>query len=254
MTTTAPRHGFGIDVGGSAVKGARVDLTTGEFIGERFKIATPRPATPEAIAHVIVELLQRAEWLGPVGITLPSVVHNSIAHSAANIDPEWIGVNTTELFRRFLGDRDFTVLNDADAAGLAEVAYGDPRAREGAVLFLTFGTGIGSAMLVDGRLFPNTELGHMIVGKQEAEHQASSAVKDNLELNFKQWASRVNVVMGEYEKLFNPTTFIVGGGISRKFDKWGPSLDLKTPVFPAQLRNRAGIVGAALAMDQGMRP
>ena len=146
------------------------------------------------------------------------------------------------------------MLNDADAAGLAEVAYGDEIARTGSVLFLTLGTGIGSALLLNGQLFPNTELGHLTVDKKEAEKQASSAVKDREELKTKQWAKRVNRVLHEYEALLNPSAFVIGGGISRKFDKWGEYLDIDTPVVPAQLRNRAGIVGAAMAAKEGVRP
>ena len=246
-------HSFGIDVGGSGIKGAEVDLTTGEFVGDRLKIATPKPATPEAVAEVIAQIVAEKGWDGPVGITLPAVIKNQVVRSAANIDKSWIGINAQELLSQFL-DTPFTVLNDADAAGLAEVAYGDDIVRTGPVIFLTLGTGIGSAFLLDGQLFPNTEIGHLIVGEQEAEHQASSAVKDREGLKTKQWAKRVNRVLYEYEALFNPSAFVIGGGISRKFDKWGELLSIETPVVAAQLRNRAGIVGAAMAAKEGIRP
>ena len=177
-----------------------------------------------------------------------------IARTAANIDPSWIGTDVHELFARHLGDREISVLNDADAAGLAEVAFGDPRAREGSALFLTFGTGIGSALLIDGHLFPNTELGHIMIGGVEAEHRASSAAKDRDELSYKKWARRVTRVLAEYERLLNPGAFIVGGGISREHEKWVPLLDVEAPVFPAQLRNRAGIVGAAMAVAAHVAP
>lgn len=245
---------LGVDVGGSGIKGALVNVDKGEFVGERHKIATPQPATPEAVAETIARIVEHFEWDGPVGITVPSVVRNQTVHSAANIDKSWIGVECAKLFGAYLGDREFTVLNDADAAGLAEVAFGDEHARSGAVLFLTFGTGIGSAFLMDGQLFPNTELGHLIVGTDEAEHIASSAAKDRDELSFKAWSKRVSTVLAEYERLFSPDTFVVGGGISRKFEKWGPLLDVNTPVYPAQLRNKAGIIGAALALRAGVRP
>lgn len=245
---------LGVDVGGSGIKGALVNVDTGEFVGERHKIATPQPATPEAIAGTIARIVEHFAWDGPVGITVPSVVRNQTVRSAANIDKSWIGVECAELFGAYLEDREFTVLNDADAAGLAEVAFGDEHARRGSVLFLTFGTGIGSAFLMDGQLFPNTELGHLLVGTDEAERIASSAAKDRDELSFKTWSKRVSTVLAEYERLFSPDTFVVGGGISRKFEKWGPLLSIDTPVYAAQLRNKAGIIGAALALRAGIRP
>ncbi|GAA1472048.1 ROK family protein [Corynebacterium felinum] len=248
------RIGFGIDVGGSGIKGARVDLDTGEFIGDRIKILTPKPATPEAIAQTCAEILRIAQWHGPVGITLPSVIKNQFVLSAANIDPSWIGINVGELFAQHLAERDVCVLNDADAAGLAEARYGVPDAAKGATVLLTFGTGIGSALLIDGVLYPNTELGHMIVGGREAESFASSAAKDRDEIGYTKWAARVSEVLCEIERLFNPATFIVGGGISRKADKWVPKLSCSTPVVPAKLRNRAGIVGAAMAAEQNLKP
>ena len=251
--TTLSGHSFGIDIGGSGIKGAEVDLATGEFVGERMKIATPQPSTPHDVAKVVAQIVQEKQWDGPVGITLPSVVRNQEVETAANISKDWIGVNATELFADYL-DADFAVLNDADAAGLAEVAYGEDIAKQGSVIFLTLGTGIGSAFFLDGQLFPNTELGHLTVGDDEAEKIASSAVKDREELKYKQWTKRLNKVLAEYEKLFNPQAFLIGGGISRKFEKWGPHLDIETPVMPAQLRNRAGIVGAAMAAVEGLKP
>lgn len=245
---------FGVDVGGSGIKGALVDLATGEFVGERRKIETPRPATPDAVADVVARIIADAGWDGPVGVTLPSVIKDQTALTAANIDDSWIGTNCHDLLTAHLGPREIAVLNDADAAGLAEVAHGDPAARTGAVLFLTFGTGIGSALITDGALFPNTELGHMLIDGVEAEHLASSAAKDREALSFEAWAQRVDVVLTEFEKLFSPTAFVVGGGISRQADKWLPLLDVTTPVLPARLRNRAGIVGAALAAAGHVTP
>lgn len=250
MTNTA----FGIDIGGSGIKAATVDLDTGEFIGDRLKITTPKPATPTAVAETVAEIIRRAEWDGPVGITLPSVVKDQFALSAANIDKSWIGTNVHELFHQHLGGREVSVLNDADAAGLAEAAFGDPKSRQGAVIFLTFGTGIGSAFLTDGELFPNTELGHLEVNGKEAEHRASSAAKDREELSYKKWAKRVSKVLLEYERLFSPQLFIVGGGISREHEEWVPLLTNNVEVIPAQLRNRAGIVGAAMAVAKHLAP
>lgn len=247
-------HAFGVDVGGSGIKGAVVDLDTGEFVGDRIKILTPQPATPDAVAETIVEILDRAGWDGPVGVTLPSVVRDQTAHLAANIDPSWVDTDCAELFARHLPGRSVCVLNDADAAGLAEARYGDERARTGSVVLLTFGTGIGSALLHDGELFPNTEFGHLIVDGKEAEHLASAAVKERKELSYPKWAKRVTKVLRAYEDLLWPTLFIVGGGISRKGHKWVPLLGNRTPVVQAKLRNTAGIVGAAMAADQGLRP
>ena len=243
-----------MDIGGSGVKGAVVDLHNGDFVGERVKIATPKPATPDAVAEVVAQIVRECEWEGPVGITLPSVVTQQVARTAANIDESWVGTNVHDLFTRALGRERISVLNDADAAGIAEVAFGDEAARSGAVIFLTFGTGIGSAFLVDGTLFPNTELGHMLIDGTEAEHFASSAAKDREELSYKKWAKRVDKVLREYDRLFNPAAFVVGGGISRHADKWVPLLSVDTPVVPAALRNRAGIVGAAMAAQDHVAP
>lgn len=247
--------GFGIDIGGSGIKGAVVDLDRGEFVGDRFKIATPQPSTPDSVAQVTRQIVEHFDFDGPVGITLPSIVHGQRAHLAANIDASWVGTDLQELFHRHLGkDREISVLNDADAAGLAEVAFGVPEARTGAVIFLTLGTGIGSAFLTEGRLFPNTELGHLIIDGKHAEHIASSAVKDRKELSFKKWAKRVDKVLSEYARLFSPDLFVIGGGISRKADKWMPHLTIEVPVVPAKLRNTAGIVGAAMAVDKHLAP
>ena len=245
---------FGVDIGGSGVKAAVVDMKTGEFVTERLKIATPQPANPDAVAEVVKELMEEADWNGPVGITVPAVVKNQITRSAANIGGDWIGTDCQELFRKHLGNREVAVLNDADAAGLAEVAYGDEQARSGSVMLLTFGTGIGSALLMDGNLYPNSELGHLPFGHTSCEKWASSAVKEKEDLSFKEWAKRVDQVMHEYARLFSPQTSVVGGGISRKADKWVPLLTVEQKVVPAQLRNKAGIVGAAMAVRDGFRP
>lgn len=255
--------GFGVDIGGSGIKGARVDLGTGEFIGDRIRIPTPRPATPEAVADTVADLLLQAGWDGPVGLTVPGVVTDQTARTAANIDPSWIGTDCRELFTTRLAAAgvagagsapEFTVLNDADAAGIAEVAFGDPKATSGSVLLLTFGTGIGSALLHDGELFPNTELGHLLFPAMDAEDWASAAVRTREDLTYREWAGRVDRVLHEYVRILNPTTIIVGGGISRKHEKWVPKLTVDVTVVPAKLRNRAGIIGAALAVRDGVRP
>lgn len=246
--------GLGVDIGGSGIKGAIVDLDSGEFCTDRIKIATPQPATPDAVADVVAEIVRQLGWDGPVGIALPSVIQHQTARTAANIDDAWIGTKVEELFISRLGQRSVTVLNDADAAGLAEVTFGEARANQGAVIFLTFGTGIGSAFFTEGNLFPNTEIGHLLIDGTEAEHLASSAVRDKLELSYTDWAKRVDVVLHEFDRLFNPSAFIVGGGISRKAERWVPKLTVEVPVIPARLRNRAGIVGAAMAVHNTVKP
>lgn len=246
--------GFGIDVGGSGIKGAKVDLATGEFVGDRIRFDTPQPATPDAVAATIVEILKLAEWDGPVGITLPAVVQHQIVKTAANIDQAWIGTDAHELFQKYLPGRDVVFLNDADAAGIAEITFGEPRASVGVVLLLTLGTGIGSALFVNGTLVPNTELGHMEVNGDEAEHFAASSAREREDLSYKKWAKRVSLAFTAYENLFWPDLIIVGGGISRNFEKWGPRLTNETEVVPAILRNRAGIVGAAMAIQKGIKP
>lgn len=242
-------HGFGVDVGGSGIKGAIVDLATGELVEDRIKIETPRPATPEAVAVTVAEIVARVGWAGPVGITLPSVVTSGIARTAANIDKSWIGTDARAVFSRALGGRDVTVLNDADAAGLAEDRYGAGKDVDGVVVLLTFGTGIGSAIIHNGVLLPNTEFGHMEVDGEEAEHRAASSVKDTKGLSYKEWAAEVTRVLCRFEDLLWPDLFIVGGGISRKHEKWIPRLENRTPVVPAALLNTAGIVGAALCAE-----
>lgn len=244
--------GFGVDVGGSGIKGGVVDLDTGALVGERFKVPTPQPATPAGVADGVTAVVDHFEWKGPVGITLPGVITEQVMRTAANIDKSWIGTDVYELFGQKLGGRQVSVLNDADAAGIAEDAHGAGKGVSGVVMLLTFGTGIGSAILIDGKLVPNTELGHLRVGKHEAEHQASSRVKEDKGWSYEKWTEKVSEVLTTYEALFWPRLFIAGGGISRKSHKWIPLLTNSTPVVPAALLNTAGIVGAAMAVDRGL--
>ncbi|NLE79535.1 MAG: ROK family protein [Rhodococcus sp.] len=248
------KTGFGIDVGGSSVKGGTVDLTTGALIGDRIKIATPQPSTPEAVAETVAEIVDRAGWQGDVGITLPSVVRAGVAFSAANVDKAWIGTDAKALFTERLGSRGVVVLNDADAAGIAEDALGAGRDVDGVVVLLTFGTGIGSAVLHNGELLPNTEFGHLEVDGKEAEHRAASSVKTAKNLSYKAWSKEVTRILERIEALLWPDLFIAGGGISRKHEKWIPHLKNRTEVVPAALLNAAGIVGAAMAADKGIAP
>ncbi|UGT56653.1 polyphosphate--glucose phosphotransferase [Nocardia asteroides] len=251
---SARGHAFGIDIGGSGVKGAQVDLATGLLTHDRIKIATPQPSTPDAVAGAVAELVAQAGWDGPVGLTMPCVVLDGHARTAANIDPGWIGTDARALFAKALGGREVTVLNDADAAGLAEDTYGAARDLDGLTLLLTFGTGIGSALLYNGTLVPNSELGHLVVEGAEAEHQAAASVKDREALSYPQWAQRVSTVLRHMEDLFWPKVIVAGGGISRDHEQWIPLLTNRTPVIPAVLKNTAGIVGAAMAIEGGIAP
>ena len=237
---------FGIDVGGSGIKGAPIDIERGQLTTSYHRIPTPQPSTPEAVGDVVAELVRHFQWQGPVGCTFPAIIKDGVAHSAANVDQGWIGTNGAALFQHKTGCP-CTLINDADAAGIAEVEFGAGRGRPGVVMMLTLGTGIGSALFVDGRLVPNTELGHMEVDGKEAEHRASERVREEKSLSWKQWARRVDVVLKRFEALFSPNLFIIGGGVSKKHDKFLPLLTVRTPVVPAQLLNEAGMIGAALA-------
>ncbi len=236
----------GIDIGGSGVKAALVDLGTGEFIGDRIRIQTPQPATPDAVAEVCKDLIDRL-GIGaevPVGIAFPAPIVHGVVQFMANLDPSWTGTDVHALMQRHLG-RPVTALNDADAAGLAEVAYGAAKGVKGEVIVTTQGTGIGSAVIVDGTLVPNTELGHLEIDGHDAEKQASAGQKTLQDLSWEQWAERLQRYYSHVEMLFSPDLFVVGGGVSKNHAKFMPLLHLKTPMVPAQLFNTAGIVGAA---------
>ncbi|GAB2463901.1 polyphosphate--glucose phosphotransferase [Jatrophihabitans fulvus] len=245
-------HAFGVDIGGTGIKGAVVDTSTGTLVTPRERIPTPRPATPAAVAEVVGSLVAGAGWSGRVGATFPAVIKHGVAQSAANVDPSWIGTDADKVFTAAVAaatgeDCDVFVLNDADAAGIAEDRFGAAKGVSGVVLMLTFGTGIGSALLIDGVLVPNTELGHLELDGHDAETRAAASVRDEHGMSYKQWAKRVNAYMQHVERLFTPDLFVVGGGVSKKSEKWVPLLELRTPVEPAQLLNDAGIVGAAIA-------
>ena len=247
--TGSPRRGFGIDVGGSGVKGGIVDLDSGQLIGERFKLATPQPATPDAVAKTIAEVVAHFGWDGPLGVTYPGVVADGVVWTGANVDKGWIGLNAKEVIGAALDGQQVTVLNDADAAGLAEEKFGAGRDNTGVIVLLTFGTGIGSAVIHNGVLLPNTEFGHLEVGGKEAEHRAASSVKERKDWSYERWTEEVTKVLVAIENAIWPDLFIAGGGISRKADKWVPLLKNRTPVVAAALQNTAGIVGAAMAAD-----
>ena len=246
-STAGTNRGFGVDVGGSGVKGGIVDLDTGLLIGERFKLLTPQPSTPAAIAKTVAEVVAHFGWTGPLGVTYPGVVVNGVVQTAANVDKSWIGTDADDVISAAVGGQPVTVLNDADAAGLAENHYGAGRDKSGVIVLLTFGTGIGSAVIHDGVLLPNTEFGHLEVGGKEAEHRAASSVKERKDWSYERWSEEVTKVLIAIENLIWPDLFIAGGGISRKSEKWIPLLKNRTPVVAATLLNEAGIVGAAMA-------
>jgi polyphosphate glucokinase len=244
-STTEQRIGFGIDIGGTGMKAAPVDLDRGELAGSRHRIDTPKPATPEAMAEVVIELVRTFGWTGHVGVAFPAIVRHGVVYSAANIDPSWIGVDADALFTRASGC-EVTVLNDADAAGIAEMRFGAGRGRTGVVLVLTFGTGVGSGLFVDGVLVPNTELGHLEIDGFDAEQRAAASVRKRDGLSWGQWAERVQRYLSVLVKLFSPELIIVGGGASKQAERWLPHVRVDTEVAVASMANNAGIVGAAL--------
>ncbi len=246
---------LGVDVGGSGIKGGVVDLATGQLIGERRKLKTPRPSKPKAVVETIAEVVAMAEWDGPIGCTLPGPVQDGVLHTAANIDDAWIGKGTEYLAKRL--ERPVTLMNDADAAGIAEMAWGvgkDHPARNGVVILLTFGTGIGSAVFANGELVSNTELGHLEMWGDSAELRASSNAREVEQLSWAEWAERASAYMQYVESLLWPALFIFGGGISRKHEKFLHLLETRAPIVPAALRNNAGIAGVALAASRGDQP
>ena len=243
--------GFGLDIGGTGIKGAMVDLEQGALAGERIRIPTPQPATVAAVLDTVEAVVTEAKWEGPIGCTFPGIVKHGVVGSAANVDHGWIGVDLAEQLSGRLGHRAH-ILNDADAAGLAEMRFGAGQGENGVVMVLTLGTGIGSALFVDGRLVPNTELGHLELDGHDAETRAANSVREREDLSYEKWAKRLQAYFSHVEALFSPDLFIVGGGISKKADKFLPLLSLNTPIVPAKLLNQSGIIGAAVqSAEQG---
>ncbi len=244
---------IGIDVGGSSIKGAPVDVSSGALTAPLAAVPTPSPATPTAVAGAIANLIAPLPPSTPVGIAVPSVVKRGETWTAANIDASWIGANMAQLSSEILG-QSVVVLNDADAAGIAEMRLGAGRGERGVVLLLTFGTGIGSALFVDGQLVPNTELGHLEVGGREAEHFASGRVRTAEGLDWPQWAGRVNAVLAAYQRVLWPDVFILGGGVTERYEQFAHLLESPARIVPAHFRAHAGIVGAALAASESDTP
>jgi len=237
---------LGIDIGGTGIKGAPVCTEKGELLAERFRVPTPHPALPNAVADVVAEIARHFNYSGPAGITFPGVIKNGIVYSAANVDASWISTDAAKLFANHLQGKT-VVVNDADAAGVAEMTFGAGRGRRGVVIMLTFGTGIGSAIFYDGRLLPNSEFGHLQLRGEDAEKRASEKAREDKGLSWKKWAAVVSEYLTDLETLFSPELFIIGGGASSKAGKFLPYLTAKTEVLiaPAEMRNEAGIIGAA---------
>jgi len=251
MNTTRTSSGahilLGIDIGGTGIKGAPVDVEAGRLTEERFRIDTPHPATPEAVATTVGEIAAHFAWKGPIGATMPGVVKDGALLTAANIDKQWIGTNAATMFSESTGNP-VTVLNDADAAGIAEMRFGAGKGRRGVVVMVTLGTGIGFALFHDGALVPNTELGHLEMNGKDAEEQASARVREEKDESWKKWAEKVDDYLDHVDQLLWPDLIIIGGGVSKKADKFFPYLSTRAELVPATFENDAGIVGAALAI------
>ena len=238
-------HILGIDVGGSGIKGAPVDTETGQLLAERIRIKTPKNGEPEPIAEVVNQIAQSFNWKAPIGIGFPAPIKGGVAMMAANVSEKWVGTNADALFTKITGC-DCTMINDADAAGVAEMSFGAGRGNYGTVIMITLGTGIGTAIFHRGQLLPNTEFGHLEIDGEDAEFRASDAARQRDDLSWKKYAKRLSKFLGTMERLFWPNLFIIGGGISKESEKFLPLLTIDTHIVPAQLLNEAGIVGAAL--------
>ena len=249
MVSAQPETAFGIDIGGTGIKGGVVDLRGGVLVGDRFRLDTPQPSTPQAVAETAGKVAGNFDYTGPYGVAFPGVVLDGVVKTAANVDKSWIDTSLKHAMEPELPGP-VTVLNDADAAGLAEARYGAGRGRRGLVIVVTFGTGIGIALINDGKLVPNAELGHIELDGYDAESRAAASARERDGLSWEQWSKRASKYLRHLENLLWPELFILGGGISKKPEKWVPLLKNRTPVVVAQLINNAGIVGAALAATE----
>jgi polyphosphate glucokinase len=238
--------GFGIDIGGSGIKGAPVDLDTGLLAADRFKMSTPQPSTPAAVAEVVAEVVAHYSWDGPIGATFPAAVTDGVARTAANVDKAWIGTDISAVLGAAT-HLPVRAVNDADAAGLAEATFGAAKGHNGLVIVATLGTGIGTALIYRGCLIPNSELGHIELDGYDAETRASASAREREELSWSKWAKRLERYFGALEAYLWPDLFVVGGGMSRRAEKFLPLVHVRTPIVAATLHNEAGIVGAALS-------
>jgi polyphosphate glucokinase len=244
---------LGIDIGGSGVKGAPVDTVRGELLEERCRVPTPQPSDVASVVEAAAEVAGKFAGYDRVGVTFPGVVVDGVTRTAANVDKSWLDAPAADLFSERLG-KPVSVLNDADAAGVAEVAFGAGKGQPGLIMMLTFGTGIGSALFVDGTLIPNTEFGHLELDGKDAELRASDRIREQEDMSWEKWAGRVQEYLRHVELLLSPRLFIIGGGVSRKSDRFFPLIDVRTPMVPATLLNNAGIIGAAVTAELGTAP
>jgi polyphosphate glucokinase len=240
---------LGIDIGGSGIKGAPVNIKTGELLAPRHRIPTPHPSKPKAVADVVGEVARHFDWTGLIGAGFPAVIQHGIARTAANIHKSWINTNAAKLFGKTTGCA-VTVVNDADAAGMAEMAFGAGQGRDGVVLLVTIGTGLGTSVFIDGYLLPNTEFGHIEINGKDAELLASDAARKEHDLSWKKWTKRLDTYLLRLEALIWPDLIILGGGVSKKHEKFIPHLTVQAEVLPAEALNEAGIIGAALAVRE----
>ncbi len=237
---------LGIDIGGSGIKGAIVDTVAGDFLTDRLRIPTPQPSKPKPVANVVKQIVGHFNWQDAIGCTFPAVVQHGVTLTAANVHDDWIGTDAKSLLEKRTGNP-VIVLNDADAAGIAEMKFGAGRGRSGLVIILTLGTGIGSAVFIHGQLVPNTEFGHLEIRGRKAEHRSSDRIRQLKGYTWKKWGKQLSEYLQYMEFLFTPDLFIIGGGVSKQHEKFFPHIRCQTEIVPAQLRNRAGIVGAAMA-------
>jgi polyphosphate glucokinase len=239
---------LGIDIGGTGIKGAPVNIETGELLTERYRLLTPDPSTPKEVAATVAEVVHHLDWHGPVGCGFPAVVKHGVVHTAANVSDKWIGTDAETLLSQAT-QCPVTMINDADAAALAEMRFGAGCGQDGIVLLITLGTGIGTAIFISGHLLPNTELGHIEIEGRDAEEWAAEIVRKQQKLSWKKWGKQVDKYLKAMEALIWPDLIIVGGGASKKHEKFFPYFTVQTPVVPAEMLNEAGIVGAALATE-----
>lgn len=241
---------LGIDIGGSGIKSALVDLGDGSLVTDRLRVDTPQPATPEAVSTALVKQVSSYDYEDPLGIAFPAVIRDGIVETASNIDDSWIGLEVGGFFADTTG-HEVTVLNDADAAALAEAAYGAAKGVSGMVLTITFGTGIGSGLLVDGELVPNLELGQIeLEGHSPAESYFSAKARKRENLEWEEWGDRANRYLTHVDSVFTPDLMVIGGGLTKHWERFSDRLDSRLPVVPAQMGNDAGIVGAALLVSR----
>lgn len=237
---------LGIDIGGTGIKGAIVDTEEGKLVTERHRIETPKPATPKSVIETVEKIVAEFDWKGPIGCGFPAAVKHEIVKTAANIDRSWLGMNASEKIEKKTGCPTHLV-NDVDAAGFAEMTFGAGKDNKGTVIVAAVGTGIGTAIFIEGKLLPNTELGHLYLNNMEAEHYAANSIREKENLEWEEWGNRLNEYLQHLELLFWPDLFILGGGVSKKFDRYGHCFELDAQIVPAENKNNAGIIGAALA-------